>query len=371
MATFSQLRELVSHWWLSLHSSSMDSKTITSECMYLLGTAFESKHPDPDSLKQDDPPTSPFDTFVRRFACIPWFTYRKGFPPIKNSTWTTDVGWGCMLRSGQMLLAQALVRQVLGTECRLDSDESAQRAFAEVISLFADDSCSHAQFSLHNIIEQGLEFGKKAGEWYGPSTIAHVLEKLVSQSHPSGLAAYTSDDGMIYKDRVADLCSSTTVTEGNESLIWRPLLLMLPLRLGLDRLNPLYIPVLLLFFQLPQFLGVLGGRPRSSLYLVGCQGDNVVFLDPHYPQPVVTCSHSPSILYETYRCTQPRRMSAADLDPSLAVCFYCKDKDDFLALCDSIEKMPPTNRLVNIAAATPSYRNPSAETDSADDVLEF
>ena len=69
--------------------------------------------------------------FLNAFESKLWFTYRSGFPPIKKSAdpaassaitlsvrlrnqfgdhggFTTDTGWGCMIRSGQCLLANAL-----------------------------------------------------------------------------------------------------------------------------------------------------------------------------------------------------------------------------------------------------------------------
>lgn len=43
-----------------------------------------------------------------------WFSYRKGFVPIGDSGLTSDKGWGCMLRCGQMLIGQALLNLHLG-----------------------------------------------------------------------------------------------------------------------------------------------------------------------------------------------------------------------------------------------------------------
>lgn len=50
------------------------------------------------------------------------------------------------------------------------------------------------------------------------------------------------------------------------------MLIMVPLRLGLENLNEDYIPVLKETFSIPQSLGIAGGKPRASLYFVANQG---------------------------------------------------------------------------------------------------
>ena len=43
---------------------------------------------------------------------IPWFSYRKNFNQIKDkeNIFTTDAGWGCMIRASQMILAQGIYK---------------------------------------------------------------------------------------------------------------------------------------------------------------------------------------------------------------------------------------------------------------------
>lgn len=68
---------------------------------------------------------------------------------------------------------------------------------------------------------------------------------------------------------------------------WKPLLLFVPMRLGLQSLNPIYHDPLRLAFTHPNVVGMIGGKPNSAFYFVGRQGEDILYLDPHLTQPVV------------------------------------------------------------------------------------
>lgn len=109
---------------------------------------------------------------------------------------------------------------------------------------------------------------------------------------------------------------------------WKPLLLILPLRLGLSDINPIYIPALKKCFELVGNCGMIGGRPNQALYFLGYVDDEVLFLDPHTTQRSGSVGQKTTQdevdFDETYHQKYAARIQFTQMDPSLAVvsCFF-------------------------------------------------
>lgn len=122
-----------------------------------------------------------------------WLTYRNNFPPIPKSSeaaatsamsfttklrnfankdgFTSDTGWGCMIRSGQSLLANAILVQRLGRNWRRGDHE---RQYKDILSLFADTP--ESPLSIHKFVEHGAQAcGTYPGEWFGPNATARCI----------------------------------------------------------------------------------------------------------------------------------------------------------------------------------------------------
>ena len=317
-----------------IHSDSFEEETPEDAVLpiHVLGKTY---HPINDYAFRRDDESSLF-----------WFTYRADFPEIKPYGIHSDAGWGCMLRSAQMMLAQVLRMHFRSRDWRSSPSLARRRQdpfLRSLLTWFADfPSKSDCVYSLHNMVASGLNYDKLPGEWYGPGTACYVLRDLVElhdrqmnsvqkqqqrrqqqqQQQQLGddnrklFRVHVASQGTVYRDEIRRLMTRTSQARFDKEkrkkeaqgspaahpldMAWEEeliesvgeiewdtsLLLLIPLRLGLKSFNAQYVQTVAHTFSLPQSVGLLGGRPRGARWFYGAvaDGSKIFGLDPHTVQ---------------------------------------------------------------------------------------
>ena len=330
-----------------------------------------------------------------------WMTYRRGFEALETSEWRTDAGWGCTLRSAQMMVANALSIHSRGRHWRRelesndggdkaatgdddddddDGDETATRlsflsevvnklripenrftkrgcdAQEDILRWFADDA--RAPFSIHRVCEKTAEWGIPPGRWFEPSVMCRAFEELIAHDEALGtsLAVHVVRPSEDHDGGVPML--DERILRAKSVDIDKALLLFVPLVLGVGRtINARYLNQLRSILALKQSVGILGGRPNASLYLVGYSDDVFFYLDPHVVQPASSYDEG-TMDVESYYCSTPLHVRGEHLDPTLALGFYCRNSDDV----DDLFARTRALAEANVAAPILLVRTPTVPT---------
>ncbi|WPK26391.1 hypothetical protein PUMCH_003744 [Australozyma saopauloensis] len=326
-AQLTHIQETITQWWQKLK----EQPQLEPTTVVILGKVLENERLESQAVA---------DSIGQRI----WCTYRCGFEPIPkaqngpapllfitsillnsvsarslfggfdNQLFHTDVGWGCMIRTSQSLLANTFQRVVeksggIGKE-------------AEIIKLFGDTY--ESTFSLHNFVRAAsqLPLEVKPGEWFGPSaaslSIKRLCDKYSCDNLPS-LRVHVSENSALCDGEIEALFADKSDA----------LLVLFPIRLGIETVNIYYYPSILELLALPQSVGIAGGKPSSSYYFVGYLGDNLLYLDPHNLQPVSADLE----LYHTSRC---QTIPISSLDPLMLVGILLHDIEDYKSFKGSI-----------------------------------
>lgn len=152
-----------------------------------------------------------------------------------------------MVRSAQMLVA---------TSCLLSKDVDLLKEihghdhpefliYAQVIAMFLDHEQS--PLSIHRIVKSGALRGTRIGSWFGPNTISVVLQQLINDCLWSPVHCHLSHDATLYE---SDL--QVAFATGKSVLI------LIPIRLGVEALNPVYYELVKQVFLFPHCVGIAG-----------------------------------------------------------------------------------------------------------------
>ncbi|KAJ3994753.1 cysteine protease [Lentinula boryana] len=333
-------------------SSSASSVTATPSASFY-NPASSTSSIQSATLKDTKPGANWPPDFYADFTSRIWLTYRSHFPPIRDSNlqeltppacepimgpagpssptstmtnrskwnwtvgglggekgWTSDSGWGCMLRTGQSLLANSLLFMHLGRDWRKPPAPEMTKEYAmyvQIVTWFLDTPSELAPFSVHRMALAGKDLGKDVGMWFGPSTAAGAIKFLVHAYPDAGLGVAVATDGLLTQTDVYAAshgsASGSYPRRGAVHTYWgdRPVLVLFGIRLGLDGVNPIYYDTIKTLYTFPQSVGIAGGRPSSSYYFVGSQTDNLFYLDPHHARPAVPLRPPPNTIVHKHQ----------------------------------------------------------------------
>ena len=208
------------------------------------------------------------ERLLNKLKNIPWFSYRKDFDQIKekDNIYTSDAGWGCMLRVSQMIFAQGL--------CKIYSITKLNDFINQYISYFYDNNiplkymCKNKQnlsksmgvnenniindfevidkekdlssfidlsteiikglenmcerksnkeyitppFSIRNLIKVQKHInkeGKKAGEWfsnYDTLRLIHTINNEMIKNNDCDFKIFNFNEGVIYIEDIINEC---------------------------------------------------------------------------------------------------------------------------------------------------------------------
>lgn len=144
---------------------------------------------------------------------------------------------------------------------------------------------------------------------------------------------------------------------------WRPLLVLIPSRLGVSKVNPVYIEHLKFSLASASSVGIVGGKPNKSLYFFAFQDDHVFYLDPHFVHSAVRpFEPNSNDFHDSYKVRFPQKIKFLELDPSLAIGFFLRTRADFEAFCQAnhsfaiqAQQEPSIEPIFTIQTTAPDY----------------
>jgi hypothetical protein len=306
-----------------------------------------------------------------------YMTYRTNFTNLKTiglGNYTTDCGWGCMIRCSQMLLSKAFIEKKIfdlkQKESKKIDNRTINKIRDEVLCLFNDNYLSveetrnHPDYKL--FWEYYDEIAKESPEYKSiakiiPPYSIHILSKL---GYCDG--KFTSDMNMIncfininsdlfdeiniisfcvgiintkklFKEFCEPLTDNTNNNDivnynGNEYAFKKGGIIFVSFRFGSDLLDKNYYKVIPFFFsKFRNNLGIIGGNRRRGYYFVGMQGnDNLILADPHFSQKT---EKNPEKYAETYRTDNFYLLNIKEMRCQFSLCvnaFNAQQLNEFL-----------------------------------------
>ena len=307
---------------------------------------------------------------------IIYISYRNNFKPqtsIKNNMiYTSDCGWGCMIRCSQMLFAKILF-EIFKYKLEINGETDKGTLLTHIIPFFMDNNLNITEkyyiymddylktlinfskekkvgiitvdppFSIHKICTLGEIYGRTCGEWFSDFELPKIYN-IINQTF--NIIPYLSIMHFITEiemDKVIESCfilndnqekknkgDILSYEDGKEYIFNKMGVIFVSLRLGINSVSPDYFPSIKKLFECKQFVGFIGGKVNTASYFIGYVDDYLLFLDPHYNQASITEINNESV--NTYLKKDIYKLPFSSLQTALTVGFLFRNITEFRQL---------------------------------------
>lgn len=261
---------------------------------------------------------------------IIYFSYRSDFFPIdyNGDVWTSDCGWGCMIRASQMMLSRAifLIKSSDQDNSQIKEENSNEyikkmKTCYDTMSLFLEvtdqykttnntskdmsslELINHPDFSIYNICKLGLLYGKGPGQWFSDVNMVNIFNSINQQLNSiRNTEILTFNDNLVEEEEILKVCFKEEKCEcvinktkceclmikDKNYVLKKNAIIFVSSRIGLDSIDPVYFTPIQRLFSIKNNIGMIGGKGNYALYFVGVTEDNsLIYLDPHFKQVAV------------------------------------------------------------------------------------
>ena len=318
-------------------------------------------------------------------------TYRSNYKEqtnIKNGiVYTSDCGWGCMIRSSQMIVARMIYKifkylyknkftsytiiksiipffmdnnitmtslNIKSSDCIIIGMDNYLQQLNKLLEKKISDNgykkliirAFDPPFSIHKICILGEIFGRTCGEWFSDFELPKIYEIINTTFNiiPNlSILHFNSDIDMnlviekCFKkieniEEIPDFKPNNYFTnEKNEKYDFKKMgAIFVSVRLGVDTIQNDYFDSIKKLFECKQFLGFMGGKINSASYFFGYSGEDLLFLDPHYNQESINDLDEQNLM--TYIDKIVYKLPFKSLQCAFTIGFLFRDLKEFREL---------------------------------------